>query len=152
MHLLGEEPTMKVGVVGAGMVGSSAAYAVVLLEAKSSLLTPMRNWLASQAMPRRQGVQLTTRCRSKSMRSCRAAYHIVEGKGTTYFDIGASLARVVQAFCNVEEAVVTPRDPTTRSQAFSCSPPGRRREPSSAPDRVASRAAQAVLSARRIKS
>jgi L-lactate dehydrogenase len=82
----------------------------------------------------------------------RAAYRIVEGKGSAYFGIGASLARIVQAIRNNEKAVVTPRDPTTRSQAFSFSPPGRRRELSSAPDRVASRAAQAVLTARRIKS
>jgi malate/lactate dehydrogenase len=81
----------------------------------------------------------------------RAAYRIVEVKGATYFGIGASLARIVQAIRNDEKAVVTPRDPTTRSQAFSCSPPRRRRELSSAPDRVASKAAQAVLSARRIK-
>jgi L-lactate dehydrogenase len=37
----------------------------------------------------------------------RAAYHIIEGKGATYFGIGASLARIVQAIRNDEKAVLT---------------------------------------------
>ena len=34
----------------------------------------------------------------------RAAYHIIEGKGATYFGIGASLARIVQAIRNDEKS------------------------------------------------
>lgn len=37
----------------------------------------------------------------------RAAYRIIEGKGSTYFGIGASLARIVQAIHNDEKAVLT---------------------------------------------
>lgn len=37
----------------------------------------------------------------------RAAYHIIEGKGSTYFGIGASLARIVQAIRDDEKLVVT---------------------------------------------
>jgi L-lactate dehydrogenase len=37
----------------------------------------------------------------------RAAHHIIEGKGATYFGIGASLARIVQAIRNDEKAVLT---------------------------------------------
>jgi len=36
-----------------------------------------------------------------------AAYHMIEGKGGTYFGVGASLARIVQAIRNDEKAVVT---------------------------------------------
>jgi len=37
----------------------------------------------------------------------RAAYRIIEGKGATYFGIGASLARIVQAIRNDEKLVAT---------------------------------------------
>ena len=37
----------------------------------------------------------------------RAAYRIIEGKGATYFGIGAGLARIVRAFRNDERAVLT---------------------------------------------
>jgi L-lactate dehydrogenase len=37
----------------------------------------------------------------------RAAYRIIEGKGATYFGIGASLARIVQAIRDDEKAVLT---------------------------------------------
>lgn len=37
----------------------------------------------------------------------RAAYHIIEGKGATYFGIGAGLSRIIQAIGDDERAVLT---------------------------------------------
>ena len=72
---------MKVGIVGAGMVGSSAAYAIVISGAA-----------------RQQPIADKVR---------RAAYRIIEGKGAAYFSIAAALARIVQAIRDDEKAVLT---------------------------------------------
>jgi len=37
----------------------------------------------------------------------RAAYHIIEGKGATYYGIGSALARITQAILNDQRAVLT---------------------------------------------
>jgi L-lactate dehydrogenase len=37
----------------------------------------------------------------------RAAYRIIEGKGATYYGIGAALARIVQAIQNDQRAILT---------------------------------------------
>ena len=48
----------------------------------------------------------------------RAAYHIIEGKGSTYFGIGATLARIVHAIRDDERAVFTVSTPGTGEMAF----------------------------------
>lgn len=41
------------------------------------------------------------------MRVRRAAYHIIEGKGATYYGIGAALARIVQVILQDQRAILT---------------------------------------------
>lgn len=42
----------------------------------------------------------------------RAAYHIIEGKGATYYGIGSALARITDAITNDERAILTVCAPT----------------------------------------
>ncbi len=42
----------------------------------------------------------------------RAAYSIIEGKGATYYGIGAALARIVDAVINDERSILTVCTPT----------------------------------------
>jgi L-lactate dehydrogenase len=54
------------------------------------------------------GVQLTDEDAKRiDQRVRRAAYMIIEGKGATYYGIGAALARIVQAIRDDEKAVIT---------------------------------------------
>ena len=49
----------------------------------------------------------------------RAAYHIIEGKGSTYFGIGATLARIVHAIRDDERAVFTVSSPVAAKTPLS---------------------------------
>jgi len=56
----------------------------------------------------RMGVPLTAAVKTRTdERVRRAAYTIIEGKGATYYGIGAALARIVQAIRDDERAVFT---------------------------------------------
>jgi L-lactate dehydrogenase len=48
----------------------------------------------------------------------RAAYLIIEGKGSSYYGIGAGLARIVQAIRNDERAVLTTTITTLRRSYY----------------------------------
>ena len=41
-----------------------------------------------------------------------AAYHIIEGKGATYYGIGSALARIVEAILEDQRAILTVCTPT----------------------------------------
>jgi L-lactate dehydrogenase len=57
---------------------------------------------------RRMGVPVTAEVRARiDERVRRAAYTIIEGKGATYYGIGAGLARIVQAIRDDERTVLT---------------------------------------------
>lgn len=60
-----------------------------------------------------RGLKLTDEDRQSIDRQVRrAAYHIIEGKGATYYGIGSALARITQAVLHDQRAVLTVCSPT----------------------------------------
>lgn len=57
---------------------------------------------------RQRGVEITPEVRARIDDSVRrAAYYIIEGKGATYYGIGAALARIVDAILSDQRAILT---------------------------------------------
>ncbi|MBN2365642.1 MAG: L-lactate dehydrogenase [Calditrichaeota bacterium] len=57
---------------------------------------------------RREGIRLDKQIRDKIDEDVRkAAYHIIEGKGSTYYGIGSALARIVSAVIYDQRAILT---------------------------------------------
>ncbi|UFS70577.1 L-lactate dehydrogenase [Geomonas sp. RF6] len=57
---------------------------------------------------RLQGVQIGTETRQEiDLNVRRAAYSIIEGKGSTYYGIGSALARIVRVIANDQRAIMT---------------------------------------------
>lgn len=93
-------------------VDSSHVHAYVLGEhGDSEVLTwsvatvanyPLEQFCASRGIPLNDQIRadIDTRVR-------RAAYHIINGKGATYYGIGSALARITQAILNDQRAILT---------------------------------------------
>ncbi|MCB0157717.1 MAG: L-lactate dehydrogenase [Caldilineaceae bacterium] len=61
----------------------------------------------------RQQIELTDEVRARIDHQVRhAAYHIIEGKGATYYGIGSALARIVEAILEDQRAILTVCTPT----------------------------------------
>ncbi|MCB0075350.1 MAG: L-lactate dehydrogenase, partial [Caldilineaceae bacterium] len=61
----------------------------------------------------RQQIELTDEVRTRIDHQVRqAAYHIIEGKGATYYGIGSALARIVEAVLEDQRAILTVCTPT----------------------------------------
>lgn len=61
---------------------------------------------------RRNGIELDEAVRRRIDRQVRqAAYHIIEGKGSTYYGIGAALARIVDVILRDQRAILTVSTP-----------------------------------------
>lgn len=64
---------------------------------------------------RQHGIRLDESVRQEIDRAVRyAAYHIVEGKGSTYYGVGAALARIVDAILRDQRAILTVSTPVAR--------------------------------------
>lgn len=61
-----------------------------------------------EAFARRQGIRMDEQIRQEIEHGVRdAAYQIIEGKGSTYYGIGAALARIVQAILSDQRSILT---------------------------------------------
>jgi len=61
-----------------------------------------------ETFARRQGITLDEQVRQELEHRVRdAAYHIIEGKGSTYYGIGAALSRIVQAILSDQRSILT---------------------------------------------
>jgi L-lactate dehydrogenase len=68
---------------------------------------------------RQVGRPITEQARSSIEEGVRsAAYRIIEGKGATYYGIGAGIARIVRAIRNDEGAVLTLSGPSTTMEGM----------------------------------
>jgi L-lactate dehydrogenase len=64
--------------------------------------------LALDAFCRERGVALDAQVRAEiDQRVRRAAYHIISGKGATYYGVGSALARIVEALLGDQRSVLT---------------------------------------------
>ncbi len=50
-------------------------------------------------------------CRRSIEKVRRAAYHIIEGKGATYYGIGSAIARIVEVILQDERSILTVSTP-----------------------------------------
>jgi L-lactate dehydrogenase len=132
---------MKIGVVAGGMVGGSAAFAVVMTGAASEIVlvdvvgehvgvaassvhanvlgehgdSEVLVWSSIQvgvfplaSFAEQVGRPVTDLVKQQiDEKVRRAADHIIEGKGATYFGVVASLARIIHAIRHDEKAVLT---------------------------------------------
>jgi L-lactate dehydrogenase len=63
---------------------------------------PLRDFI------RQEGIRLDEKIKSRMDEDVRkAAYHIIEGKGATYYGIGSALARIVSAILYDQRAILT---------------------------------------------
>lgn len=93
-------------------IDSSHVHAYVLGEhGDSEVLTwsvatvanyPLEQFCASHGIPLDEQVRA-----NMDERVRRAAYHIINGKGATYYGIGSALARITQAILNDQRAILT---------------------------------------------
>jgi L-lactate dehydrogenase len=70
------------------------------------------------------GIPLEEFCEMRNLKVCeedkgeideqvrRAAYHIIEGKGATYYGVGSALARIVEVILRDQRSILTVSSPT----------------------------------------
>src|SRR5437660_7904 len=131
---------MKVGIVGAGLVGATAAYALVVRGVGREIVLVDKNsaranaeaddirhavpfahplevraggGMTVDACARLRGIALAADLRKDVEQTIRqAAYTIIGGKGATYYGIGSALARIVDVILHDQRSILTVCCPT----------------------------------------
>jgi L-lactate dehydrogenase len=100
--LLGEQLGISAGSVHAYVLGEHGDSEVLWWSGARAGAISVRGFAAQVRMPITDSVMMTIDDKVR-----RAAYHIIEGKGATYYGIGAGLARLAQAVLNDDRSVQT---------------------------------------------
>jgi malate/lactate dehydrogenase len=101
---------MKVGVVGAGQVGSTAAYAMVMngVGREIVMVDVSRERAQAQADDISHAIPFSEEIRAGIDRRVRfAGRSIIAGKGATNYGIGSALARIVDVILLDQRAILT---------------------------------------------
>lgn len=129
---------MKIGIVGSGMVGATAAYALVMRGVGREIIRVDENRARAEAeaddlyhaVPFASALEVHDG-EYQDLKGCRvviiaagvsqrsdsetrlqllgrnAAYHIIRGKGATYYGIGSALARMVEVILHDQRSILT---------------------------------------------
>lgn len=101
-HLLALQVGIDVPHVHSYVIGEHGDSEVLTWSVATVSGFPLEHFCASHAIPLDDTIRadIDTRVR-------RAAYHIIDGKGATYYGIGSALARITQAILNDERTILT---------------------------------------------